>query len=218
MAWGRGRAGARRRRCISDRGGAGKDQGTRMRPWVAVARPEMARGGPATRATAAADGDGPVRWRGSDLQRGARRLRRRQLGYSFLGRKPHKRERAERERAMAVMYSSALMAAAACSFGAQADKEREASEWELLRASAGPQIEEQGELASGATCMEATRQQADCTVGHEHYCSSNFKISILPRKYKLKSHFPPIISPKPIDYLLHRLHRCVGLQEYSNFP
>ena len=55
-------------------------------------------------------------------------------------------------------------------------------------------------------------------VGHEHYCSSNFKISILPRKYKLKSHFPPIISPKPIDYLLHRLYRCVGLQEYSNFP
>jgi len=51
---------------------------------------------------------------------------------------------------MAVTYSSALMAAAACSFGAQADKEREASEWELLRASAGPQIEEQGELASGA--------------------------------------------------------------------
>ena len=51
---------------------------------------------------------------------------------------------------MAVTYSSALMAAAACSFGAQADKEREASEWELLRGSAGPQIEEQGELASGA--------------------------------------------------------------------
>ena len=51
---------------------------------------------------------------------------------------------------MVVMYSSALMAAAACSFGAQADKEREASEWELLRGSAGPQIEEQGELASGA--------------------------------------------------------------------
>jgi len=54
-------------------------------------------------------------------------------------------------------------------------------------------------------------------VGHEHYCSSNFKISIPPRKYKLKSHFPPIISPKPIDDLFHRLHRCVELQEYSNF-
>ena len=131
----------------------------RVRPWVAAARPEMARGGPATRATAAADGDGPVRRRDSDLQRGARRLRRRQLGYSFLGQKPHKRERAERERAMAVTYSSALMAAAACSFGAQADKEREASEWDLLRGSAGPQIEEQGELASGAR-MEATRHPA----------------------------------------------------------
>ena len=51
---------------------------------------------------------------------------------------------------MAVTYSSALMAAAAFSFGAQADKEREANEWELLRGSAGPQIEEQGELASDA--------------------------------------------------------------------
>ena len=51
---------------------------------------------------------------------------------------------------MTVTYSSALMAAAACSFDAQAGKEREASEWELLRGSAGPQIEEQGELASGA--------------------------------------------------------------------
>ena len=95
--WSRGRAGARRRRCVGDGGGAGKDQGTRVRPWVAAARPEMARGGPATRAAAAADGDGPVRWRGNDLQRGARRLQRRQLGYSFLGRKPHKRERESRE-------------------------------------------------------------------------------------------------------------------------
>ena len=40
----------------------------RVRPWVAAARPEMARGGPATRVAAAADGDGPVRRRGSDLQ------------------------------------------------------------------------------------------------------------------------------------------------------
>ena len=30
--------------------------------------------------------------------------------------------------------------------------------------------------------------------------------------------FSPIISPKPIDYLFHQLHRCVELQEYSNFP
>ena len=76
--WSRGRAGARRRRCVGDGGGAGKDQGTRVRPWVAAARPEMARGGPATHAAAAADDDGPVRRRGSGLQRGARHLRRRQ--------------------------------------------------------------------------------------------------------------------------------------------
>ena len=183
VAWSRGRAGARRRRCVSDRGGAGKDQGTRMRPWVAVARPEMARGGPATRAAAAADGDGPVRWRGSDLQRGARRLQRRQLGYSFLGRKPHKRERAERERAMAVTYSSALMAAAACSFGAQADKEREASEWELLRGSAGPQIEEQGELASGARAWRPRGSKQSARSTTELQFKNSEGAAILPQKY-----------------------------------
>ena len=112
VAWSRGRAGARRRRCVSDRGGAGKDQGTRMRPWVAVARPEMARGGPATRATAAADGDGPVRWRGSDLQRGARRLRRRQLDYSFLGRKNTQEREPRGNPATVVTHSSAFMATA----------------------------------------------------------------------------------------------------------
>jgi len=90
-------------------------------------------------------------------------------------------------------------------------------------------VERAGELGSAlkhgkkaswrtARALEATRQRSAAAVSHEHYCSSNFKISIPPRKYKLKSHFPPLISPKPIDYLLHRLHHCVGLQEYSNLP
>jgi len=76
---------------------------------------------------------------------------------------------------MAVTYSSALMAAAACSFGAQADKEREASEWELLRGSAGPQIEEQGELASGACAWRPHGAAHRCSVGHDAALLKVFK-------------------------------------------
>ena len=119
---------------------------------------------------------------------------------------------------MAVTYSSALMAAAACSFGAQADKEREASEWELLRASAGPQIEEQGELASGATCMEATRQQADCTVGHR---TPNSKI-LKEQQYYLEN--TPEISIFVPSHLLNQIVlaqavviKVVDLRDISNF-
>ena len=100
----------------------------------------------------------------------------------------------------------------------QADKEREASEWELLRASAGPQIEEQGELASGATCMEATRQQADCTVGHR---TPNSKI-LKEQQYYLEN--TPEISIFVPSYLLNQLVlaqavviKVVELRDISNF-
>ena len=65
--------------------------------------------------------------------------------------------------------------------------------------------------ACGVRSRSATRAAAP-----EQPLFNIFKILIPPRKYKLKSHFPPIISPKPIDYLFHRLHRCVGLHEYIN--
>ena len=76
---------------------------------------------------------------------------------------------------MAVTYSSALMAAAACSFGAQADKEREASEWELLRGSAGPQIEEKGEMASDARALRPRDAARRCSVGHDAALLKAFK-------------------------------------------
>ena len=84
---------------------------------------------------------------------------------------------------MAVTYSSALMAAAAFSFGAQADKEREASEWELLTGSVGLQLEEK---ASWRAARVHGGHPAASRL-HGRPPNSKFKNSegaaILPRKY-----------------------------------
>ena len=118
-------------------------------------------------------------------------------------------------------------AAASCPLGHGAGRERQrregegewrGSEW---RGGAGP-LHKHGKVAAKAA-QTSHAARAGAHGGHASCSASRplfiiFKILIPPRKYKLKSHFPPIISHKPIDYLLHRLHRCVGLQEYSNFP
>jgi len=94
-----------RRRHIDGDGVVGKDQGARLRPWVATAWPKMARGGPAMRIVAAVGGDSPVRRCDSGLQRG--------YGFHDLGQKLDERDRELRgNRAMTVTHSSVFMVAA----------------------------------------------------------------------------------------------------------